>query len=135
MLHGTRSGQPYDPDREFNGTLNYVRNGADGKGWNVTIGPGIYSQHMAPNQWGWHVGSNSSRFIGIEFAQGQLDSIITESQIQTAAWWLLNVAKKQWPNLNLSASGFVNHSDIDAGNTDVELRGVYTVRDRLLEYL
>lgn len=120
---------------EYLGTLRYVRNGADGKGWNVTIGPGVYSQHMEPDDWGWHVGGNSSRFLGLEFAQYGLGVEITEDQIRTGAWWLLNVARKRWPALDLSASGFVNHSDVDRGNTDIEPRGQTTIRDRLLRYL
>ena len=133
-MHGTRSTNPNTVDQEYAGTVNYVRNGADGKGWNLTIGNGIICEHMTPRYWGWHALGASNRHLGAEFAQARLGDPITDAQIDAFCWWFLNVARAAWPNL---PRAFPNHSELPEGigNTDVEPRGEHSVRDRILARL
>lgn len=130
ILHGTRSGNPNnDVDEEFNGTLNYVRNGANDLGWNATVGDGIIAIHMHPSDWGWHARACSYKYVGIEIAQAVESIDITDKQIETIAWYLRNYVYKYWSNMPHT---LVTHSEVDGtadyggqydGKTDVFSRG------------
>ena len=133
ILHGTRSGQPYDIKHEYHATLNYVRSGAGGLGWNITVGQGKYCDHIAPESWGWNARGASSRYLAAEFAQAHLGDEISNEQISAFCWWFVNVARVAWPSL---PKVFPNHSDlpegVSDGKSDVEPRGQHSVRDRIL---
>lgn len=119
ILHGTRSGQSWDRLDEFMATVNYVRSGGDGLGWHATIGEGIIALHMPPDRWGWHAGSYSRTWLGVEFAQPAPDHEITDAQVAAFAWWWRHVATQRWPELQ---PHFVAHSEtqqgIQAGKSD-----------------
>jgi hypothetical protein len=136
ILHGTRSGQPYTVPEEYAATLRYVRAGASGLGWNVTVGSGVLALHINPAAWGWNARGASSRYLAAEFAQANLGGFVTDQQIDAFCWWVVNVARKVWPALPLV---FPNHSDlaegIQDGKTDIEVRGASTVRSRILARL
>ena len=136
ILHGTRSGQPYSVEREYQATLNYVRGGAGGLGWSITVGDNAICTHMTPGDWGWNARAASSKYLAAEFAQAHLGDPITDGQINAFCWWFLNVARAQWPDL---AQLFPNHSDLAQGvadgKSDVEPNGHHSVRDRILERL
>lgn len=109
VLHGTRSGQPYDTDAEYRATLNYVRNGAGGLGWNVTVSDDTLCEHLRPGLYGWHARSASSQFLSIEFAQSDITRPISDAQVRAAAWWIAH-ARTVWPSLPLH---FPGHSELD----------------------
>jgi len=136
ILHATRSGQAWSLDQEYRSTINYVQAGASGLGWNVTIGNGVIAVHMSPREWGWNARQHSSHYLAVELAQGRLGDPITDIQVDCFCWWFLTVARKVWPGLPME---FPNHADLPAGvadgKTDVEPRGVHTVRDRILARL
>lgn len=136
ILHGTRSGQPYTVEQEYQSTLNYVRSGAAGLGWNITVGEGKLCGHISPKSWGWNARQHSSEYLAVEFAQAHLGDLITGAQIDAFCWWFLNSARTLWPLLPME---FPNHSDLPAGiadgKSDVEPRGQHTVRDRILAKL
>jgi hypothetical protein len=97
ILHATRSGVAhYDATEEYDATVRYVRNGAGGLGWNVTVGPGRLAIHMSPRQWGWNARGASSQYLAIEFAQSQLGRAILDSQIEAAAWWIAAHVLPAW---------------------------------------
>lgn len=122
--------------QEYEATLRYVRSGAGGLGWTVTVGDGVLAIHMTPKQWGWNARSASARYLAAEFAQANLGSPITDGQISTFCWWWVNVARQHWPSLPMH---FPNHSEIPEGiadgKSDPEPRGEHTVRDRILARL
>lgn len=136
ILHGTRSGQPYTTDQEYQATIRFVRSGAGGLGWSFTCGNGVIAVHMTPQQWGWNARSASSKHLACEFAQANLGDPITDAQIDAFCWWFLNVARAAWPNL---PKAFPYHSELPQGiadgKTDVEPRGQHSVRDRILARL
>lgn len=139
ILHGTRSSLPYTQQEEFDATVRYVRAGAGGLGWHVTVGPDMLAEHMPPDRWGWNARGASSRYLAIEFAQASQGGVVLDSQLRAAAWWIWHSARKRWPGLPLTATSLVNHSDLPEGiadgKTDVQPRGQHSVRDRLLKLL
>ena len=136
ILHGSRSGQPYTVEQEFQATLNYVNSGAAGLGWNITIADGKVCEHMAPRYWGWNARNASKIHLACEFAQAHLGDEITDGQIDAFCWWFLNVAREAWPGLPMA---FPNHSELPEGiadgKSDVEPRGENSVRDRIIARL
>lgn len=136
VLHSTRSGQDYNEAEEFSATVRYVRNGAAGLGWNVSIGPNVIATHIQPRQWGWHARSASSRWLAAEFAQSKLGGPISDEQVQAFCWWFRLVARAVWPDLPRT---FPNHSDLAEGKadgkSDPEPAGQHSLRDRILAML
>lgn len=136
ILHGTRSGQDYSVEQEYQATLNYVRSGASGLGWSVTIGDGKICEHMTPRYWGWNARGASSKHLAAEFSQAKLGGAITDGQIDAFCYWFLKVARGTWPALPMA---FPNHSELPEGiadgKSDVEPRGSHSVRDRILARL
>jgi hypothetical protein len=139
ILHATRSGTGRGQIEEYDGTVRYVRDGAGGLAWHVTVGPDRVAMHMDSDVWGWNAREHSSNMLAIEIAQSNLGGEIDDATLRAVAWWILNVARARWPTLRLDAAGFANHSDLPAGvrdgKSDVEPRGQHGVRDRLLRVL
>ena len=137
ILHGTRSGRGHSTHAEFTATAAYVRNGADGLGWQVTVGDDEIAIHLPPDHWGWHCRSPwSELYLGIEFAQPTVDCAISDAQVRAACWWLREVAMVCWPDLPLA---LIAHSEIDPGirdgKTDVFPRGDDRMNDLRLRML
>ena len=136
ILHGTRSGQNYDVRQEFDATVNYVRAGAAGLGWHVTVGDMVIATHIAPQAWGWNAREHSDDYLAAEFAQAKLGGPITDGQINAFAWWFLTHARAVWPKL---PAFFPTHASLPAGirdgKSDVEPRGQHSVADRILAAL
>jgi hypothetical protein len=116
ILHSTRSGQQYDEIEEYDGTVGYVRRGADGHGWHVTIGPDRVAMHMTPREWGWNARWHSSEYLAIEFSQSNLGWEISDRQLRAAAWWIKNYVVPIWPRA--VATNYVFHSELAAGIAD-----------------
>lgn len=126
ILHATRSGQAsYSEIEEWEGTVNWVRNGVSGTGlgWHITAGPDRVAIHMPVTHWGWNARYHSGAYLAIEFAQPVLGAPISDETLDSAAWWINEVARAQWPNLPLT---LVHHSELPAGirdgKTDVAAR-------------
>ena len=136
ILHGSRSGQPYTVEQEYMATVNHVRNGANGLGWNITVGNGVVCEHMTPRYWGWNARGASNRHLAVEFAQANLGDLITDAQIDAFCWYFTNVMKVAWPGM---PRAFPYHSELPEGvadgKTDPEPRGEHSVRDRILARL
>lgn len=133
ILHGTRSGQSYSTEQEYQATLNYVRAGAAGLGWNVTIGERSIALHMTPRYYGWNARHHSSVHLAVEFAQANLGDPISDQQIYNFCYWFETIARESWPQL---PPAFPYHSELPAGigdgKTDPEPRGEHGIRDRIL---
>lgn len=143
LVHGTQSGQPYNHWQEYQGTVNFVRNGAyDSKGtplgWHVTIGVDRYCTHMRPTEWGWNAGDDSKRWVACEFVQAQIDDLITDGQIDMFVYWFENEVMPIWPNI---PQVFMMHSETaqgqSIGKTDAARRGAGAnrLRNRMIERL
>ena len=124
ILHATRSGKAQSANDEFTATCGFVKGGAAGLGWHITVGPGVIAVHMSPQEWGWNARSQSRDYLAIEFAQGTINDAITDDQLDAAAWWIEHVALHAWPDL---PHVLAHHSEIPAGivdgKTDVYPRG------------
>ena len=129
LLHGTRSGAPhYDIDQEYAGTLNYVRAGASGLGWQATIGNDAVALHLPWTHWAWHAYDASRILIGLEFAQATVEGAITDAQIRAAAWciaqayaatrerWGTPIPVAFWTHAEVEANGWTHHTP--EGKTD-----------------
>lgn len=90
IFHSTRSGQSWDVNKEFEVTVNYVKNGAAGLGWNATIGNNVVAIHGPSDKWGWNARMHSRDYLAIEFAQAKLGDTITDAQIEAAAYYIKN---------------------------------------------
>ena len=118
ILHATRSGRDWPAEeerRDFDATVNYVRAGAgaDRLGWNITAGPGLIAEHLAPHEWGWNAGAPASRtYLAIEFAQARLGDQISDSTLDAAAWWVRERVLRHWPNMPLM---LVHHASLAQG--------------------
>ena len=111
VLHGSRSGTTKDTQAEYEGTVNYVRNGTDGTtGWNVTVGDNIFCQHLAMNEYGWHARAASPYYLSAEFAQANRYYPISDEQINAFCAWF-KAAQAEWPDLPLH---FPTHADVEA---------------------
>lgn len=136
ILHSTRSGQAFGIQQEFDATVNFVRNGADGLGWNLTVGDLVIATHLEPRAWGWNAREHSNKYLAAEFAQARHGGLISDGQVSAFCWWFMHVARAAWPNL---PAEFPNHSDLPAGirdgKSDPEPRGQHSLRDRILVML
>ncbi len=110
ILHATRSGGGNDTLQEFRSTLNYVRSGADGLGWNATIGDDMISIHLPANKWAWNARAASSKYLAVEFAQAVEARGISDGQVRAFAWWWRNHARAQWPGLPLTLK---THAEVE----------------------
>lgn len=115
ILHGTRSGEPYDTYQEFEATVNWVRSGAAGLGWHATIGDDEIAIHLQPDEWGWNARGASSQYLAVEFAQAGSDDEITDGQVRAFCWWLGRV-RLRWPRLPRAA--LIAHSELPEGIAD-----------------
>lgn len=103
ILHGSRSGNAGNSTgREFDGTVNYVRNGTNGEtGWHVTVGDGRVALHLTPSEFGWHARAASRSYIGVEFAQAVEAHEISDAQVSAFAWYFQHVIRATWPGISL----------------------------------
>lgn len=115
ILHGSRSTLRRTVAEEYRGTVNYVRVGASGLGWNVTVGHDVLAVHMSPRSWGHNARGASRLWLAAEFAQPTVQDEITEGQIAAFAWWFATVARPAWPRLPLS---FPMHAELPEGKSD-----------------
>jgi len=115
ILHSTRSAIPRGEVEEYEGTLNYVRGGANGLGWNATVGPGLVCEHMNPDQWGWNAREASSHYVAIEHAQARLGDPVSDALLDASAWYIKNKVYARWPNMPRT---LVHHSELPAGVQD-----------------
>ena len=71
---------------------------------------------MRPQVWGWNARSPaSSEWIAVEFAQGQLGSPISDSQIDAFCAYAVARVKTVWPQIPLA---FIHHSQLASGRAD-----------------
>lgn len=115
ILHGTRSGQPYTTDQEYDATIRFVAGGAGGLGWNATIGNNKIDKHINPGAWGWNAREHSSQYIAVELAQARRGDPITDSQVQTFARYFVETLRPWWPSLPVN---FPEHYELPAGIRD-----------------
>lgn len=135
ILHGSRSTQNYNTEQEYQGTLRYVRNGAGGFGWHASVGDYKICYHMPFHRWGHNAREHSLEYIAVELAQANEGDPISDGEIIAAAA-VYHDALATWPALPMF---FPYHSELPAGirdgKTDVEPRGLHSVRDRVLAAL
>lgn len=110
ILHGTRSGTNNSTAQEFQSTLNYVRAGASGLGWNATVGDDVVSEHMDAGMWAWHARAASQHYVGCEFAQPLESRPISDAQVRAFAWLWRNRWRARWPNLPMH---FPTHAEVE----------------------
>lgn len=128
LVHSTRStNQTNNQLQEFYGTLNYVRGGADGLGWNATCGPNILAIHMQANQWAWNAREDSLNYIAIEHAQANLNDPIDDNTLKASAYYIKHYVLPMWPKMPLS---IIHHSELPAGIRDGKT-DVYSRTDTL----
>lgn len=130
ILHGSRSGQSWSIGREFVSTRNYAASGADGLGWNATIGPDAYSMHMTAREWGWNAREASRTYLAVEFAQSTVDEPITVGQVRAFVHWYAHEVVPVWGALDLSRDDALPmHSELAAGRRDGK-SDVFPLSDR-----
>lgn len=122
ILHASRSTVDRSVEAEFKGTVDYAVGGADGKGWNATIGNDKYAVHIPATSWGWSAREPSSIWLAVEFSQARIGRPVDDAQLRAfAAWWHTEVLPI-WPGL---LPVLVHHATLDAawqapdGKTDV----------------
>lgn len=118
ILHSSRSTNAQNTEeQEFLGTVNWVatRVGGTGLGWNVTVGPNKWVQHISPNSWGWNAREHSDDYLALEFAQPIVGATIGDEQIRAAADWIVTSAMIEWPDLPWV---FPEHRELAAGIRD-----------------
>ena len=115
ILHSSRSGLPSSPAEEFALTVAFARAGANGLGWNATVGQRQVALHIPPTHWGYNARGHSQRYLAVEFSQSRQADIIADSQIEAFVWWFQSVAREQWPSL---PPFFICHSELEAGVED-----------------
>lgn len=109
---------------EFSATANWAQAGANGLGWNVTIGDDVIAEHLPLDSWGWNARAASQWYLAVEFAQPSLADQISNAQVRVFAWWVRERALKRWPAMPLT---FPTHAELEAsgatgkkdGKTDV----------------
>jgi hypothetical protein len=111
ILHATRSGQPYSERQEFDGTVNYVKAGAAGLGWEATIGPGLVAIHNPPHEWAYNAREHSDDYRAVEIAQAHLGDPISDATLETLAWYIRTYG-------GATPRVFVFHSGLPAGQRD-----------------
>lgn len=138
IVHGTQSGLARPRLEEYNSTVNYVRSGASGYGWNVTIHEDRYCKHFSTRQWGWNARYHSGSYVAAELVQAQIDDLITDGEIDLFVHWFNAEVLPVWPNI---PRVFIMHSELEAGiadgKTDAAKRGqrADALRARILERL
>lgn len=120
ILHGSRSGHAeWTIGQETFSTATYAANGANGLGWNVTVGEGVYCVHIDPRHWGWNAYGASQRYLAVEFAQATVDKPITDGQVAAFVAWWRRFVRPVWPDLDLTAPGAMPaHSELPEGIKD-----------------
>jgi hypothetical protein len=117
LWHSTRSTSPTNTEaQEFYGTVNYVRQGADGLGWHATCGPNLLAVHMLAAQWAYNAREHSDDYIAIEVAQRNIDIPISLDSVKAAAYFIKMYVLPIWPSLDLNNQ--VHHSQTVAGIRD-----------------
>lgn len=112
ILHGSRSGRAGNPKAsEYLGTARWEVSNPDDLGWHATIGEGVVAVHLAPNEWGWHARTASTRYLGVELAQATVDEPITDGQVAAFADWLKTRILPAWPGLPMH---FPTHAEVEA---------------------
>lgn len=116
LLHGTQSGVPGPKRVEYERTVQYVRDGAiDSQGsrlgWNCTIAEDRYCIHSESWEWGWNARQHSSQWVAVEFAQAQIDELISDGQIDM----FVHYANAEHPRVSRE---FIMHSETEAGIQD-----------------
>lgn len=118
LWHSTRSGNANNNESaEFYGTVNYVRDGADGLGWHATVGPNLLAVHMLAAEWAYNAREHSDDYIAIEVAQSLLDKPISAGSIKAAAYFVKVYVKPVWPDMFQSLNQ-AHHSQTAAGIRD-----------------
>lgn len=120
ILHGSRSGQAWSIEREFDSCRNFAAAGAAGLGWNATIGPLAYSVHMSARQWGWNARSPASLiYLAVELAQATVNDPITDEMVQALGHWYEHEVIPVWGKLDLSLDSHLPmHSELPTGIAD-----------------
>ena len=118
ILHGSRSGRDQSISQEFYGTANFAKAGANGLGWNVTIGNSMYAFHIAPTQWGWNARAASSKYLAVEFAQPTADVDITDEQVDAFCAWWRNDVRWLYQGLTLTTANMPTHAELQEGIAD-----------------
>lgn len=119
ILHGSRSGRPIGKEAEYRGTRNFAAGGANGLGWNATIGADILASHISPEWWGYSAGEHSRVYLATEFAQSLEGEPITDGQVRAFAHWFTTIARPAWPSLDLRVPGALPmHAELSQGIRD-----------------
>jgi hypothetical protein len=128
VLHGSRSGvEGRSSAAEFNGTVDFAGRGANGLGWNATVGDAQLALHMGLHEFGWNARGCSQLYLAVEIAQATAAGRISDPQVESIAHFV-HLATKVWPDLPLN---FPTHAELDGsraygtfdGKTDVFPRG------------
>jgi len=149
ILHGSRSTQRLNTThQEYEGTARYAVNEPDGFGWNATVGEDEIAVHMPWTQWGWHARRQSTRMIGLEFAQPNLGDPISDAQVRAAAWGILEARRATQERFGEPVPfTFYTHAEVEAfgwtgmhdGKTDThsfpDKRGAEDLKSRILQRL
>lgn len=142
ILHATRSGNIYySESEEFVGTVNFVKAGAGGLGWNALVGPAIVAEHMGLTEWGWNAREHSPEYLAVEVAQPYYGAPISDATFRALVWYLRR-AFGLWASLVPSAETLPYHSELPAGRRDGKSDIFWpqdpegaAFRDRLIEAL
>lgn len=120
ILHGSRSGQRWGVQQEFDSCRNFAAGGANGLGWSASIGPDAYSIHMTAREWGWNARSPASQtFLAVEFAQATLPDPVTDAQVRAFAHWYTHEVVPVWGALYLADDAALPmHSELPSGVAD-----------------
>jgi hypothetical protein len=115
ILHGSRSGRNWSYEEEFWATARYAASGANGLGWNATIGPNLVALHIDARHWGWNAREHSKDLLAVEFAQPTIEYPITDAQIDAFCWWFTQKVLPIWPDIPWV---FPTHAELPAGQRD-----------------
>lgn len=117
ILHGSRSGRDWSIEREFDSCRNFAAGGANGLGWNATVGPLAYSVHIDARHWGWSAGSPASgTLLAVEFAQATIDDPVTDDMVAAFVHWYEHEVVPAWGALDLSDDAALPcHSELAQG--------------------
>lgn len=118
IWHGSRSGIERPLVEEFDSTRNFAAGGANGLGWNATIGEDAYSVHMAASSWGWSAREHSPYYIAIETANPNLGDLVTARIVKAAAHYWRYEVEPVYPGIKLTMSNQPTHAELPAGIRD-----------------